>query len=324
MNVTKLKPKKNSLIEITKLFANNNEACILFFMKIKYPNGFYCEKCGCTEYYNSKRHNVMRCKDCCKEHYLFANTIFQDNKLDLFKLILGLYLFFSSNKGVSAIELSNALDVNYKTALLLARKCRILMASSNSEQVLDSMFYESDTVYIGAKSKQNNCQGCGTEQQPVLFMLSTKTENSVPLYMKIHVISRDNSDNIERISEKSLKMDINRELGTDGKTTYAILKDKIKLKSEKINYKEQNHRLSWLNIITGNIQNNLTGIYHGVTKRDLPLFLNEQQWRFNHRFTGKQLMNKISKYIFLSTPIPRKSIVTTLNIAESYFSPLCV
>ena len=105
-------------------------------MKIKYPNGLYCEKCGCTEYYNSRRYNVMCCKESIKEKYLCDNTIFQDNKLYLFKLILGLYLFFSSNKGVSAIELSNSLDVNYKTALILARKCRILMTSSNSEQVL--------------------------------------------------------------------------------------------------------------------------------------------------------------------------------------------
>ena len=89
---------------------------------------------------------------------------------------------------------------------------------------------------------------------------------------EIYVISREN---IDRISEKSLKMDVNRELDTDGKTTYAILKDKIKLKSEKINYKEQ-----------------------------------------NHRFTGKQLMNKISKNIFLSSTNPNKSIVTTLNSGE--------
>ena len=76
------------------------------------------------------------------------------------------------------------------------------MASSNSEQLLDSMLYKSDKVYICAKSKQKNCQGCGTKQQSVLFMLSTKTVNSVPLYMKILVISRDNSENIERISDK--------------------------------------------------------------------------------------------------------------------------
>ena len=195
------------------------------------------------------------------------------------------------------------------------------MAKSNSENLLDSMFYESDTAYIGSKSKESGCQGCGTQQQPVLFMLSTKIENSIPLYLKMHVMPVDNGENIEKITAKSMKLDKNRKLNTDGKNTYNILKDKIDLKSEKITYETNSHRLYWLNVIIGNIKNNITGIYHGVTKRDLPLFLNEQQWRFNHRFTGQQIMNKISSYIYHSVPSPRKLIVYTLNISESYFTP---
>ena len=58
---------------------------------------------------------------------LFANTIFQDNKLPLFKLILGMYLFFTNTKGVNAVELSDELDINYETACLFANKCRYLM-----------------------------------------------------------------------------------------------------------------------------------------------------------------------------------------------------
>lgn len=77
-----------------------------------------------------------------------------------------MFLFFKSNKGISAIELASELDVNYKTALLLARKCRILMAQSCNDKILDSMFYEADAVYIGSKSKQRGKQGCATEQQP--------------------------------------------------------------------------------------------------------------------------------------------------------------
>ena len=50
----------------------------------------------------------------------------------------------------------------------------------------------------------------------------------------------------------------------------------------------------WLNVLIGDIKNNITGIYHGVTKRDLPLFLNEREWRFNHDILENQ--NKIQKY----------------------------
>ena len=113
------KPKKDSLITLTRKYANNHNECVKFFFKMKWPVGFYCEKCGCTHYYSIKRGDVFQCKECGHQHYLLSNTIFQDNKLDLYKLILGMYLFFTANKGLSAIELANELEINYKTALLL-------------------------------------------------------------------------------------------------------------------------------------------------------------------------------------------------------------
>lgn len=59
------------------------------------------------------------------------------------------------------MELRSELDVNYKTALLLCRKCRILMKDSNASHTLDSKFYEADVAYIGAKSKEGGHQGKG-------------------------------------------------------------------------------------------------------------------------------------------------------------------
>lgn len=90
---------------------------------------------------------------------IFLLGLFQDNKLPLFKLILGLYLFFSANKGCSAIEMASQLDVNYKTTLKLCRNCRVLMTLSNSEKILDSMYYEADTIYIGAKTEEKPRNG---------------------------------------------------------------------------------------------------------------------------------------------------------------------
>ncbi|MDD6421803.1 MAG: hypothetical protein PUF83_01910 [Intestinibaculum porci] len=83
---------------------------------------------------------------------LFANTIFQDNKLPLFKLILGMYLFFTNAKGMTAVELSDELDINYKTACLFANKCRYLMTLSNARYTLNSLFYEGDVFSIGKRS----------------------------------------------------------------------------------------------------------------------------------------------------------------------------
>lgn len=314
------KPKKDSLITLTKKYANNHDECVKYFFKMKWPVGFYCEKCGCTHYYSIKRGDVFQCKECGHQHYLLSNTIFQDNKLDLYKLILGMYLFFTANKGLSAIELANELEINYKTALLLCRKCRILMSQSNSEKILDSFFYEADVAYIGSKSKEEHKQGVATEQQPFLVMLSTDKENKYPKFLKLMPVAVDSTNNIVRFISKKAILSKERILNTDGKTTFLGLADKITLKSEKILYDEENHRLYWLNVLIGDIKNNITGICHGVTKRDLPLFLNEQEWRFNHRYTGKNFMNKIQKYVLKSHPCPKKAIITVLNLSEPYYA----
>ena len=322
--MTALKPKKTSLVEFTARYCNNDEACYDFFWNSRYPNGFVCEKCGCTHYRKIRRHNVTECTECGHQHYLFAGTIFQDNKLPLYKLLLGLFLFFSNNKGISAIEMRSHLDVNYKTALLLCRKCRILMKESSNIWKLDDLFYESDTAYIGAASKEPGHQGMGTTKQPVLAILSTGEENEYPHYLKLFPIPVDASVNIKPYFEKSVVMSKDRVLNTDGKTTYNCLKEKLTVYNEHIDYSEKNHRLYWLNIVIGNIQNQITGIYHGVAKRDMPLFLAEQEYRFNHRYTGKEMMNKICSYITRSYPCPKRAIIRALDAAQPCFTSACV
>lgn len=320
----KLKDKKPSLIDFTRKYANNIDECYSFFFRSKFPDGFCCEKCGCKKHYKIIRHNVAQCRECAHQHYLYSGTIFQDNKLEPYKLLLGIFLFFTANKGMSAIELRSHLDVNYKTALLLIRKCRILMTESGSKHILDSLFYEADTAYIGAKSKEEKHQGMATEKQPFLVLLSTAEDNRYPLYLKLFPIPKDNSEIMKHFISKSACLTEYRTLNTDGKTTFNSLKDSIRLVSEKIDYDKKDHRLYWLNIITGNIKNHITGIYHGISKRDLPLFLKEQEYRFNHRNCGKTMVNKINGYIARSSPHPRKSIVNALNKAEPYFNPYCV
>lgn len=64
-------------------------------------------------------------------------------------------------------------------------------------------------------------------------------------------------------------------LNIDGEKGFNTLNEEIYVKNEKISYEEKDHRLLRLNIIIGNIKNNITSIYHGITKREMLLFLNE-------------------------------------------------
>ena len=97
-------------------------------------------------------------------------------------------------------------------------------------------------------------------------------------------------------------------LNSNGTNIINLLHQDIKIKNDKVIYTETDHRLKYIHIIIGNVKNNTGGIYHGVGKSVLSLYLWEQEWRFNHRRSGYSIMNKIIQYINGSKPMPRKQL----------------
>lgn len=311
--MTKLKPKKPSTIEFVQKYANNPDACRDVLFQALHPNGWECPVCHHKQYKLIRGGKAVECSHCSTKDYLLAGTIFRDNKLPLFKLLLGIYLFFVSNKGISAVELRNHLDVNIKTAQLLCRKCRILMQNNEEKHKLDSLFYEADGIYIGAKSKEPGHQGSGTQQQAVMMILATGEENEYPHGMKLYPIKTDDGATTERVLAQAIEMSKERKLNTDGKPTFNVMSKYLEVESEKVDYSQKGHRMYWLNIIVGNIQNHINGIYHGVNKRDMYLFLIEQEFRFNYRFIGSKLLDKIAEMLAASIPCPRKAIIRKVD-----------
>jgi len=106
-----------------------------------------------------------------------------------FSRSLLLYFFFTSNRGLSAPNLANTIDVSIKTARRYLRKFRILMAESNNEKKLELMFYKADITEVGGRYPGGK-RGKGSEnKQQVLMVLSTGEDNRHPRYMKLHVLS---------------------------------------------------------------------------------------------------------------------------------------
>ena len=94
----------------------------------------------------------------------------------------------------------------------------------------------------------------------------------------MRAVPKDDSETTNAFLSQSLVLSKDRTLNTDGKTTFNIMKDRITVVNEKIDYSKNGHRLYWLNTIVGDIKNNIIGIYHGVRKTDLPLFFGEQEY----------------------------------------------
>lgn len=93
----------------------------------------------------------------------------------------------------------------------------------------------------------------------------------------------------------------------------------MNLENSQVDYRDRNHKMKWRNIVASNFENNIKNIYKGVCKRDQRLLPAWQEYRFNHRYTGRHFMEKIAKYIRKSVPMTNQAIGNALDRYEDRF-----
>ena len=64
-----------------------------------------------------------------------SGTIFHSHKLDFKVILLAIVIFSNATKGISALQLSRDLDVQYKTAWVLSHKIRESLIEKKSNSV---------------------------------------------------------------------------------------------------------------------------------------------------------------------------------------------
>jgi len=90
-----------------------------------------CPHCSCPTCYEARRPNGalrFRCKACRKDFSLTSGTLFAFHKMPLRTYLAAIVIFCNEVKGKSALALSRDLDVQYKTAFVLAHKLREAMS----------------------------------------------------------------------------------------------------------------------------------------------------------------------------------------------------
>src|SRR4051812_30917342 len=91
----------------------------------------FCPKCGSVELYNLPRRKMWRCKGCGWQFSVTSGTIFAARKLAIRDILAAIAIFANGAKGHSALQLSRDLNVQYKTAFVLAHKMREAMAAQD-------------------------------------------------------------------------------------------------------------------------------------------------------------------------------------------------
>jgi transposase-like protein len=115
----------------------------------------FCPRCECTAVYSYTARKIWKCKACSHQFSVTSGTIFASRKLPIRDYLAAIALFVNAVKGVSALQLGRDLDVQYKTAFVMAHKLREAMTAQQATSGLSGTV-EVDGAYFGGHAKQAN------------------------------------------------------------------------------------------------------------------------------------------------------------------------
>lgn len=114
-----------------------------------------CPKCGCVDHYEISTRRRFKCVACHGQYSVTSGTIFASRKLSFTDLMAAICIFVNAAKGISALQLARDLDVQHKTAFVLAHKLREAIASETKGAKLFGDV-EIDGAYFGGHVRPAN------------------------------------------------------------------------------------------------------------------------------------------------------------------------
>jgi transposase-like protein len=115
----------------------------------------FCPRCECQIVYTMGTRRLWKCKDCHHQFSVTSGTIFSSRKLPIRDYLAAIAIFVNAVKGVSALQLGRDLDVQYKTAFVMAHKIREAISASQTQGTLSGEV-EIDGAYVGGHTRPAN------------------------------------------------------------------------------------------------------------------------------------------------------------------------
>jgi transposase-like protein len=304
-----------SLSEFQRLYGTE-ELCEAALEKTRWPDGFRCPRCGGNEHglVYGRRLKRYQCRICRHQATLTAGTIMQATKLPLTTWFQAFYLIGQAKTGISSLELSRHLDVNYDTAWLLHNKILKAMSDRDDAYVLRGKI-QMDDAYLGGE-RPGGKAGRGSENKIPIIAAISLNESGHPIHAKITPVIGFSSEAVGSWAMAHLDPDC--AVLTDGLACFrSVITAGCSHEAVVTGGKHPNDlpQFRWVNTLLGNLKTSLSGTLHAFNfDKYAKRYLGGYCFRFNRRFSLPAMTERIANAVCCCIPCTERD----LRIAESY------
>ncbi len=260
------------------------EACYSYLAHHKWRDGFVCPHCGCTVEHACAKAYHKRCRDCQRLVSPTSNTLFHNVKFAIEKAFYIVFKMSATTKSISAEQLSKAVGVNRKTALLFQHKVRLGMESSGNYPLKGQV--EVDEAFIG--QREEGIVGRGAQEKSQIVLAVEKQGATGIKRVYIRTIENASSDQLKVIFDKHISPSAT--VLTDKWKGYGPLAKIFNITQEK---SQPDKNFKTMHRCVQQLKGWIRGIHHCVHPDYLQAYLNEFCYRINRSIHKETIFDNL-------------------------------
>src|ERR1700733_1160972 len=258
-----------------------------------WPNGVVCRHCGNADASKiakmqgkSHRPGLYYCNECDGQFTVTVGTVLERSKVPLTKWLMAAHMFQSGKNGVSAHEIHRNLGVTYKTAWFMMHRLREALGElSGTPMGGKGQVVQADETYYGNTSKRAKGYRKGLRHKQSIVALVEPKGRARVFHVETATVKTVRDillSNVHRSSE--LHTDEGNLYPATGKEFAAHKTVRHGTKSAPgIYVGEDGQSTNAAENFFGNFKRSMEGTYRFCSEQHLQRYLNEFQFRHNHR-----------------------------------------
>lgn len=307
---------KMNIVEITNRFPTELDA-VKFFEKARWGKKPKCPYCNSVRVGERNKDYRFHCKKCNKSFSVTTKTQIHNTRLPLKTWLYSIGIISDAKKGLSALQLSRNLGLNYRTTWKMYMKIRDLMQEKHPKlegiMEMDETFIggkprlnadcslpqkkradldekikelkkERGVKFINPKAKKKKCstnvkRGRGTSNIKVVGIVE-RDGNVVAQVMK--TLSYENLSNmVKKYVDRNKSIMITDEY--KGYLPFKKIIEHLKVEHKKRVYSYKGVNTNSIESFWAIIERGLIGQYHHISPKYLPKYIMEFTFKYNNR-----------------------------------------